>query len=176
MSKMGAVAKALKGAAGKAKGVTGRVSASGMAAKAGSHVKDAFAKHPVLSSVGAAGLALPIADWGVGLGKDGIDALTGSDDEYRRKLAVQEMLLGMNENVAQDARNQLIQMNTMKLMQTDPQLAQQLMVGRKLPPAAAMFGVKPRRDLIEEVAEAMSNGQFVDDTPGGDPLAGFLGG
>lgn len=223
MSKMGAVAKALKGAAGKAKGAGGSAGRSlkrsgpqflteGMSgweraaleaeAAAGNpaalkavltqipqsggvrgavggglrSLTGLISEHPVAGTIGAAGLALPIADWAMGLGKDGLDAITGADDAYRRKVGVQELLARMHQEVVDDRRQQLVQMNTMKLMQQDPQLATQLMVGRRLPPGAAMFGVQPRRDLIEEVAEAMSNGQFADDTPGGDPLAGFLGG
>ena len=130
---------------------------------------------PIWAAASSACCWASIVDWALGLGKDGLDAITGADDDRRRRLAIQDLLSGMNENVVEDRRQQLVQQNTAKLMQMDPALATQLMVGRRLPPAAAVFGTKPRRDLIEEVALAMSNGEFQDNS-GGDPVEGFLGG
>ncbi len=177
MSKVAGAAKLLKSFAGKAKGAA-RAAGPKMkvgAGRAGGYVKKSFKEHPYLSSATAAGIGLPVAAWGSDLGQDAMDAMTGADDAERRRLMVADLLSGMNEGVANDRRQQLIKRNTMLLMQTDPQLAAQLMAGRRLPPGAAVFGMQPRKDLIEEVAAAMSNGEFTGDS-GGDTLDGFLGG
>lgn len=177
MSKVAGAAKLLKSFAGKAKGAARgaapRIKAG--AGKAGGHIKKSFKEHPYLSSAAAAGIGLPVAAWGSDLGQDAWDAVSGADDEERRRLMVADLLSGMNQGVANDRRQQLIKRNTMLLMQADPQLATQLMAGRRLPPAAAVFGMQPRRDLIEEVAAAMAGGEFVGDS-GGDPVDGLLGG
>lgn len=63
--------------------------------------------------------------------------------------------------------------NAAMLAAVDPQLYNTVMAGRRLPQDAFVIGGAPRVDLMDQLVNAMSQGQFSQQTT--DPLAALLG-
>ncbi len=62
-----------------------------------------------------------------------------------------------------------------KLAALDPQLYNQVLAGRRLPQGAAVFGGRPRVDLLEELALDMASGAYTETNPQQE-LLDLLGG
>ena len=74
------------------------------------------------------------------------------------------------DQLAQEMRARRLQRtiseNTTRLMTYEPELAQQILAGRVLPQGAVVIGGRPRTDLLAQVAEGMSMGQYSQDEQG----------
>jgi hypothetical protein len=55
---------------------------------------------------------------------------------------------------------ELRQVNMQRITMMNPELAKQLMAGRVLPQGATVIGGTPRMDLLGQVADSMSRGEF----------------
>lgn len=113
--------------------------------------------------------ALPFALEGAGYVKDAVKKGFGVGEKFfDGKSALDEFLGQKRQEQAYDdhqrkraeALQQLKVQNRMRMMQVAPHLAQSLLAGRELPEDAVVIGGKPRVDLLDQVAEGMSNGAF----------------
>lgn len=131
-------------------------------------------RHPFATSGLLAYPALLGAQGAVNVGQGIGDLFDGGQEEERKRLLL-EMLLSNSEEVIQSQEDEALRTeNTRRIMQLRPDMAANLMAGRRLPPGAQIFGGEPRMDLLEEVAAAMANGGLPQQPE--DPIAALLGG
>lgn len=72
-------------------------------------------------------------------------------------------------DIEEQARARRAVDNTVNLIRYAPEVANQVMAGRRLPKGAVMIGGRPRVDLMQQLAEQMSDGAFQER----DPLEGL---
>lgn len=89
---------------------------------------------------------------------------TRAQYEYERRGILQRLQAQMVEE--RQARD--IKLNAMRLMQQEPHLAQEVLLGRKLPRGATVIGYRPRVDLLRELASSMGAGEFAAPPSAGD--------
>jgi hypothetical protein len=128
-------------------------------------------KHPILSTIDAVGLGLPL----LGLAKDAANVVSRSvtgdpliggistDQALEMEREVQKEQ--RRREIENQARAQRFAQNTVSLIQNAPSVAQQIMAGRRLPKGAVVIGGTPRIDLMQQMAEQMSDGAFQDQDP-----------
>jgi len=124
----------------------------------------------------ALGIGVPTAILGAGLG-------------VGAKRAVGESLFGMDRDIQQELRNeriraaqrikaqrlqQAISANMTRLAAANPQLYNQLLVGRLLPEGAVVLGGGQRTDFLESVAYQMATGGFGTPTDSTDPIQAIV--
>ena len=110
----------------------------------------------VLNISGLASIGVPFASEGVA-GASRLATRSGFDAELGRVLNSPSPLA---EAIRAERLTKLMQMNEAMIMQTQPHLYAELLVGRRLVPGDRVYGATPRRDLIEEAAYGMATGQF----------------
>lgn len=115
---------------------------------------------------------LPLAKEVLGGASDGVSemlnlggAASKRQEEMQRS---QELVIRERQRIQREQQKvaQLRQINMQRLAMANPELAKQLMAGRVLPQGATVIGGQPRVDLMEQVADAMSRGEFNDVPPG----------
>lgn len=67
-----------------------------------------------------------------------------------------------------------VEENTQRIMEQKPELAQQLLAGRRLPRGAVVIGGTPRTDILDQVAMSMAQAQNNTPRDFDDPVAGAL--
>lgn len=110
-------------------------------------------------------MALPFAPGLVkGLGESVAGGFGAGEEERRQDTMMQMQGLADQYVVMRQRRAAEIQrlngINQQLLQTYAPELYQQLLAGRSLPPEAVVIGGRPRHDLIQDVAAQMSAGQF----------------
>lgn len=131
-------------------------------------------QHPLMTAGAATPFALMGANLGIDAGQGITDWLTGDSDAEKKRMML-ELLLQNSGEISDNLTNQAVyDENTRRILQMRPDLAQNLLAGRRLPPGAQMFGGNPRTDLLEEIAMAMAQGQLPQGNA--DPISQLLGG
>lgn len=129
-----------------------------------------------LSSKTALGLDLGLAAGAVA----GVPALEAFRENRDRKAQINAIFQqGYHENLREARIQSLIEQveqNTHRIMRQKPDVAQQILAGRRLPRGAVVIGGQPRTDLLEQVAlaMAMNANQASQQSMGGSPLEGGL--
>lgn len=136
----------------------------------GSIVRGAI-RHPIVAATDAIGFGLPM----LGLAKDAANAVSRSvtgdpliggistDEALRMEAEVRKEQ--RRREVENQARAQRLAQNTVSLIQNAPLVAQQIMAGRRLPKGAVVIGGTPRVDLMQQMADQMSQGAFQNQDP-----------
>ena len=124
-----------------------------------------------MASLDAVGLAGPV----LGLAKEGVNAVSRSvtGDPLIGGISTEEAIRMEQEvrkeqrrrQVENQARAERLAQNTVSLIQNAPMVAQQIMAGRRLPKGAVVIGGTPRVDLMQQMADQMSQGQFQNQDP-----------
>jgi len=126
-------------------------------------------KHPVMAGLNALMMAPLMGDAmkgavnSVGRGLTGEDVIGGatSFDEVM-KLEQKQRKAALRRKIAQENRARVLAQNTMSLVQNAPNVAAQVMAGRRLPRGGMVIGGQPRLDLMQELAGQMADGKFKD--------------
>lgn len=109
---------------------------------------------------------------GMGVGSAVKESFTGVDKD------IQEEMKNRRYQAAQAIKAQRLQKamadNMMRLAAANPQLYNQLMVGRQLPQGAVVLGGGKRSDFLETVAYQMATGAFGTPTDSPDALQALV--
>ena len=118
--------------------------------------------------MGASAMRKPVGDFTDDLGMNPWrEEERGATRGMERSLVLEDM----REQGRREELDRLTRVNTMRMMQMEPALAQTLMAGRRLPEGATVIGGQPRMDLLEQVSRQMAEGRF-STPPGGGGLMG----
>lgn len=124
---------------------------------------------------GAKGIGLDFSSPGVALGAGIPTALFGVDIAQGLGSAVKQEFTGYDRDIKEELKRQRYQAaqamkaqrlqramadNMMRLAAANPQLYNQLLVGRALPQGAVVIGGGQRSDFLESVAYQMATGGF----------------
>jgi hypothetical protein len=122
-----------------------------------------------MSKLGKAGLigggVLAAAEFAPGIirgVRGSVREITGDDptvDALLEDNRTRAVFMAMQQRKQEQLRR-LQQENTNRILQYMPQVANQLLAGRKLPQGAVVIGGQPRTDLLDEVARQMGAGAF----------------
>ena len=147
----------------------------GKAAKVGLR---AAIKHPVLTGINAITM-IPLAlSAGKGIvnglssAVPGEDAIGNASFDTVQRLEEEARRADLRRQMVQENRARVLAQNTMSLMQNAPDVAAQILAGRRLPRGGVVIGGTPRVDLMQEMAGQMADGSFRKP----DPLAELTGG
>lgn len=128
--------------------------------------------NPGTAAIDAVGFGLPL----LGMAKDAVnwgsrqvtgDPLIGRELtvdqslEMEKKVRMEQMRL----QIQQQERAKVLTANTINLLQYAPDVARQVMAGRRLPKGAVVIGGTPRVDLMQEVAGQMADGAYQEQDP-----------
>lgn len=151
---------------------------AGMLGKAAQVGLGAAIKHPVMSGLNALTM-IPLAlSAGKGIVNGLSEAVTGEDAigntsfDTVQRLEEEARRADLRRQMVQENRARVLAQNTMSLMQNAPDVAAQILAGRRLPRGGVVIGGTPRVDLMQEMAGQMADGSFR--RP--DPLAELTGG
>ena len=151
----------------------------GIASRMMGKVARAAIRSPKMAVADAIGIGIPALIGAVGLGSGAIDGVsrmvTGdpllSGPKTRDVLDLEQRIRTAQRarDIEEQARARRAVDNTVNLIRYAPEVANQVMAGRRLPKGAVMIGGQPRVDLMQQLAEQMSNGAFQER----DPLEGL---
>ena len=128
--------------------------------------------NPGTAALDAVGFGLPL----LGMAKDAVnwgsrqatgDPLIGRELtvdqslEMEKKVRMEQMRL----QIQQQERAKVLTANTINLLQYAPDVARQVMAGRRLPKGGVVIGGTPRVDLMQEVAGQMADGAYQEQDP-----------
>ena len=128
-------------------------------------------KHPVMSALDVVGMGIPLLE----MGKEAINvASRGVTGNPAFGGITTDEALQMEEEVRRERRRREVENqakarryaeNTVSLIQNAPMVARQIMAGRRLPKGAVVIGGTPRVDLMQQMADQMSQGAYEDRDP-----------
>lgn len=119
-------------------------------------------RHPVGTMLGAdaaifGGPAL------LGAGASVVDDWGPHADQKAEEAVERQRKMQYVQRMAQQKAREYVQLfeaNTVSLAQSDPQLFNELMAGRRLPSGAVVFGGRPKSNYLESVVQGMTDGNF----------------
>lgn len=151
---------------------------AGMLGKAAQVGLGAAIKHPVLTGINALTMIPLSLSAGKGVVNDlsrtvtGEDAIGNTSFDTVQRLEEEARRADLRRQMVQENRARVLAQNTMSLMQSAPDVAAQILAGRRLPKGGVVIGGTPRVDLMQEMAGQMADGSFRKP----DPLAELTGG
>lgn len=136
----------------------------------------AFRKHPVASSLTAAGGLAAANSLGLEVFKRLAVGVTDTDESQRARademFQLEQRVRAQRQvrEMERQRRDMAMQANLQVIATQAPDVYNQVLAGRPLPRGAKVFAGRPRRDLLEELAVAMSDGAFPVDGGGAGPM------
>jgi hypothetical protein len=115
-----------------------------------------------LNSPGAAAWALPTAGFVGGLAQPLVKGVSDTKGVFNKELdeEIRRRRLQVSQQLKAQRLQQAMADNMMRLAAANPQLYNQLLVGRTLPQGAVVIGGGQRSDFLESVAYQMATGGF----------------
>lgn len=147
MSKATAIKKALGGLGGLAHGFADTAAAHPAALAAGTYLGAQFVGSEVVAPVGKSV-------------KDRLTGKAAEDFQAALELRRKERLTMDLERLKRERFERDIARNMASLATMNPQVYNQVLAGRRLPPEAIVIGGRKRTDFLETLAAAMADGQF----------------
>lgn len=124
------------------------------------------AEMPLTATLGASMVA--------GALKPAAETLIRDPMEKEIKGIVEERAYQMAAARKADRLRRIMALNTTRLARLDPQTYNEVLAGRRLATGAAVFGGRPRTDMMDMLASQMASGQIAPQRSAEDTLADFM--